>query len=152
MIKEDMPVITVRSEETNEVSLFRLYLLRGLYLFVFAGLALVQWPAVIDKILHPAESWELMDGVVACMLTSFSLLCLLGLRYPLQMIPVLLWEMVWKTLWLIIVALPLWTAGQMDGSTTETVISCLLVVIFPFLVPWRYMFVNYVKKQGARWR
>ncbi|WP_053372899.1 hypothetical protein [Paenibacillus sp. FJAT-27812] len=141
-----------RSEKKNEVSLFRLYLLRGLYLFVVVGLAFVQWPEVIDKILHPAKSWDLMDGVVSCMLTSFSVLCLLGLRYPLQMIPVLLWEVVWKTLWLLIVALPLWTAGHMDDSTMSTVISCLLVVIFPFIIPWRYVFVNYVKKQGARWR
>jgi hypothetical protein len=136
----------------NEVSLFRLYLLRGLYLFVVLGLAIVQWPEVIDKIIHPEKSWELMDGVVICMLTSFSVLCILGLRYPLQMIPVLLWELLWKTLWLLIAALPLWTSGQMNDVTRETVISCLLVVIFPFVIPWRYMLANYVKKQGNRWR
>jgi ABC-2 type transport system ATP-binding protein len=77
---------------------------------------------------------------------------ILGLRYPLQMIPVLLWELLWKTLWLLIAALPLWTSGQMNDATRETVISCLLVVIFPFVIPWRYMLANYVKKQGNRWR
>ncbi|WP_312476184.1 hypothetical protein [Neobacillus sp.] len=45
---------------------------------------MVQWPGAIDKIIHPDMSWELKDGVVACMLTSFSLLCILGLRYPLR--------------------------------------------------------------------
>ncbi|WEK55304.1 MAG: hypothetical protein P0Y55_04370 [Candidatus Cohnella colombiensis] len=140
-----------RTGDVNEVSLFRLYLLRGLYLFVVVGLVIVQWPAIIDKIIHPDKTWELMDGVVTCMLTSFSLLCILGIRYPLQMIPVLLWELLWKTLWLLIAALPLWTSGQMDDATQETVISTMLVVIFPFIIPWRYVFANYFKKRGNRW-
>ncbi|MGG4142482.1 hypothetical protein ABEW34_05065 [Paenibacillus algorifonticola] len=136
----------------NEVSLLRLYLLRALYLLVVVGLGIVQWPVVIEQIIHQEKSWELMDGVVACMLTSFSILSILGLRYPLQMLPLLLWELGWKSIWLIVVALPLWTAGQMDESTWETASACLLVVIFPFIIPWRYVFANYVKKRGERWR
>ncbi|MUT66094.1 hypothetical protein GOM71_09145 [Paenibacillus sp. NEAU-GSW1] len=135
----------------NEVSLLRLYLLRGLYLFVVVGLILVQWPEIIDKIIHPDKSWELMDGVVACMLASFSLLCILGIRYPLQMIPILLWEMIWKLLWLLIVVLPLGISGQIDDETMENAISSSLVFIFPFIIPWRYVFANYVKKLGDRW-
>lgn len=138
--------------EINEVSLFRLYLLRALYLLIVVGLGIVQWPVVIDQIIHQEKSWELMDGVVACMLTSFSVLSILGLRYPLQMLPLLLWELGWKSIWLIVVALPLWTAGQMDESTWETASACLLVVIFPFIIPWRYVLTNYVKKRGERWR
>ncbi|MDQ0063291.1 hypothetical protein [Paenibacillus harenae] len=141
-----------KSKETKEVSLSRLYLLRALYLLVVVGLGIVQWPEVIAKAVDPEKSWELMDGVVACMLTSFSLLSVLGFRYPLQMLPLLLWELLWKLIWLIVVALPLWTAGQMDESTWETASSCLLVVIFPFIIPWRYVFANYVKKRSERWR
>ncbi|WP_156280124.1 hypothetical protein [Paenibacillus sp. NEAU-GSW1] len=140
-----------KNEAINEVSLLRLYLLRGLYLFVVVGLILVQWPEIIDKIIHPDKSWELMDGVVACMLASFSLLCILGIRYPLQMIPILLWEMIWKLLWLLIVVLPLGISGQIDDETMENAISSSLVFIFPFIIPWRYVFANYVKKLGDRW-
>ncbi|WP_341280772.1 hypothetical protein [Paenibacillus sp. FSL H8-0537] len=141
-----------KNTEINEVSLLRLYLLRALYLLIVVGLGIVQWPTVIDQIIHQEKSWELMDGVVACMLTSFSVLSILGLRYPLQMLPLLLWELGWKSIWLIVVALPLWTAGQMDESTWETASACLLVVIFPFIIPWRYVLTNYVKKRGERWR
>jgi hypothetical protein len=132
----------------TEISLFRLYLLRALYLLIVVGLGLVVWPGVI----HHEKPWELMEGVVACMLAAFSALSLLGLRYPLQMLPLLLWELVWKSIWLIVVALPLWSAGQMDEATWATASACLLVVIIPFVIPWRYVFAHYAKKRGDRWR
>jgi hypothetical protein len=132
----------------NEVSLFRLYLLRAMYLLIVVGLGIVVWPGVF----HREEPWELMEGVVQCMLVAFSFLSLLGLRYPLQMLPMLLWELVWKSVWLIIVVLPLWSAGQMDQSTWAVASSCLLVVLIPFVIPWRYVFAHYVKKGGDRWR
>lgn len=135
-----------------EVSLFRLYLLRALYLLIVVGLGIVRWPEVINQFIQQENSWELMDGVVACMLTAFSVLSILGLRYPLQMLPLLLWELVWKSIWLIVVALPLWSAGQMDESTWATAYACLMVVIVPFVIPWRFVFTHYVKKHGDRWR
>lgn len=141
-----------KTAEINEVSLFRLYLLRALYLFIVVGLAIVRWPDVIDQIIHQENSWELKEGVVICMLTAFSVLSILGLRYPLQMIPLLLWELVWKLIWLMVVALPLWSAGQMDESTWATAYNCLYVAILPFVIPWRFVFTHYVKKRGDRWR
>ena len=131
----------------GEVSLLRLYLLRGGYLLVVVGLGIKIWPKVINR----SGSWELMEGVVQCMLLAFWALCVLGLRYPLRMLPVLLWEMTWKSLWLAIVVLPVWVSGQIDDATTETAIECLVVVVFPFVVPWRFVFENYVKKRGNRW-
>jgi len=131
----------------NEVSLFRLYLLRAMYLLIVVGLGIVVWPGVI----HHAKSWELMGGVVTCMLAAFSALSVLGLRYPLQMLPLLLWELVWKSIWLIVVALPLWSAGTMDESTRSIAVTVLWVVIIPFVIPWHYVFAHYVKKSGDRW-
>jgi hypothetical protein len=133
---------------TQKVSLFRLYLLRALYLLIIVGLGIEVWPGVI----HHEKPWELMEGVVQCMLTAFSALSVLGLRYPLQMLPLLLWELVWKSIWLIVVALPLWSSGQMDESTWATASACLLVVIVPFAIPWRFVFAHYVKNRGDRWR
>ena len=131
------------------VSLFRLYLLRATYLFVAVGLALTVWPSV----LHHTKAWPLMSGVVSCLLAAVSILAALGIRYPLQMLPVLLFELLWKAIWLISVALPLWTAGEMDARTSSTVVDCLVgVVLMPIAIPWRYVFLNYVKRPGAPWR
>jgi|GEM_PF-5758256 len=30
----------------------------------------------------------------------------------------------------------------MDDTVMETVIACLLVVLFPFVIPWWYVFEN----------
>ncbi len=136
------------ASNANEVSLLRLYLLRGLYLLMFVGLAIVQWPEII----HHEEPWELMEGVVAVMLGAFSALSLLGLRYPLQMLPLLMWEMAWKLLWVIVVAIPLWIDGTMDEAHWSVFSSFLLMILFPFIIPWRYVFAHYVKKRGDRWR
>ncbi|MES2069086.1 MAG: hypothetical protein V4488_01970 [Pseudomonadota bacterium] len=132
----------------NEVSSFRLYLLRALYLLVVVGLGTQVWPDVI----HHAQSWKLMQGVVACMLAAFSLLCMLGLRYPLLMLPILLWELLWKTLWLAIVALPQWWAGHIDEAIQPNLFACSFVVLVYIAIPWRYVLTHYVKTPGDRWR
>ena len=130
------------------VSLTRLYMLRTVYLIIAVGLGLVIWPGVI----HHDKPWDLMQGFVNCMLAAFGLLCALGIRYPLQMLPVLLWELTWKSLWLIVVALPAWRAGPLDQPMLENLFAVGLVVIIPIAMPWSYLVEKYLKQPGDRWR
>ena len=132
----------------KEISLPRLYLLRSLYLLVVVGLSLVVWPGIFRH----SQSWETMEGVVQCMLGAFSLVCLLGLRYPLQMLPMLMWELLWKVMWTLVVAYPVWSAGTMSAATANIAIMVVVVAIFPFAIPWDYVYANYVKWAGERWR
>jgi hypothetical protein len=132
----------------REVSSIRLYVLRAMYLFIVVGLGVFLWPGILDPAHHP----ELVHGQANCMLAAFSLLCLLGLRYPLQMLPVLLWEITWKTMWLLIVPFPQWLAGHVDESVKPSVFACSLVVLVYAAVPWPYVFVHYVKAPAERWR
>ena len=60
-----------------------------------------------------------MTGVVTSMLVAMSVLALLGLRYPVQMLPILLFEAAWKVFWLTAVALPLWLNHQMDRAAAS---------------------------------
>jgi hypothetical protein len=136
------------SADPTRVPLWRLYALRATYLLLVVGLGLTIWP----NILNPDKSWPLMFGVVQCMLGAVSLLALLGLRYPLRMIPLLLFEMIWKAMWLLIVALPAQLAGTMDARTASTTFDCALAVIFLVVVPWRYVWETYVAAPGDRWR
>jgi hypothetical protein len=129
------------------VSLTRLYMLRTVYLIIAIGLGLVIWPGVI----HHDKPWGLMQGFVNCMLAAFGLLCALGIRYPLQMLPVLLWELLWKTIWLIVVALPAWLAGPLDQAMIEELFAISLVVIIPIAMPWGYVINKYLKQPGDRW-
>ena len=130
------------------ISTFRLYVLRAMYLFIIVGLGVYLWPDVVQGHGH----WELMQGMASCMLAAFSLLCVLGLRYPLQMIPVLLWEIVWKTIWLLIVPFPQWIAGHVDDSLGPSIFSVSLVVLVYVSIPWGYVFAHYIVSPGERWR
>lgn len=130
------------------VSPLRLGVLRFGYLVVGGGLVVYRWPALIGH----DQSWPLMEGVVTCMLVAMSLFALLGLRYPLQMLPVMLFEVTWKLIWLAFVALPLWASDRMDPATGENTVMCAWVVIPLAVVPWRYVFARYVTSRGEPWR
>lgn len=130
-----------------QVPLWRLNLLRALYLFWAVGLGSLVWP----NILFHAGDWQLLSTVARSLLAAMSLLALLGLRYPLQLLPMLLFEMLWKSIWLVTVALPLWLAHSIDPVTAESVKACLLVVIVPVAMPWRYFLAAFVTRPGTPW-
>lgn len=133
----------------QEVSTFRLYLLRATYLLIVVGLGFEIWPGI----LHPPRDLEHMRGVVRSVLAAVSLVAVLGLRYPLKMLPLLFFELVWKTIWVVAIGLPLWSASRFDAATRETWNACLMgLVLFPFVIPWRYVLATYVKAPGDRWR
>ena len=132
-----------------DVPLWRLYLLRALYLFIVVGLGAMIWPTLLS---HNA-GWPLMNSVVSALLAGVSVLSLIGLRYPLKMLPILMFEFVWKAIWLLAVALPLWSAGALDERAAQSVIDCLVgVVLVPIAMPWRYVWSEYVVRPGERWR
>src|SRR4051812_49643756 len=74
----------------SEVSLARLYVLRAMYLLLVIG-AIVFLPQLIGH--EPTAR-----GVIPSMLGALWALACFGLRYPLQMLPILLFELVWKTI------------------------------------------------------
>jgi len=84
----------------GQLSLRRLYALRVGCLVLGGGLALVKWPLFFRR----DTPWTLTEGVVNCLLAAMSLLAFLGLRYPVRMLPVLLFECTWKVIWLSVVA------------------------------------------------
>ena len=97
------------------------------------GLAVTKRPLIIN---HDSP-WPLFEGVETCMLVALSLLSFLGLRYPIKMMPVLLFEIGWYFLWVAVVVLPLWISGELDQATAEIFYSCLVVLIVVAVVPWR---------------
>lgn len=132
----------------SEVPTWRLYLMRALYALIAVGLGSIMWP----RLLHHGH-WAQMEGVAFALLGTLATLAALGVRYPLQMLPILLFELLWKSIWLLLIALPLWKVGQLDAGTMETVRDCIPgVVICPIVIPWGYVYRHYIRKPGDRWR
>jgi hypothetical protein len=68
------------------------------------------------------------------------------------MLPVFFFELGWKAIWLIAIALPRLVARDADPYTWRMAITCLAaVIVCPLLIPWPYAFSNYVMKPGNRW-
>ena len=128
--------------------LWRLHAMRAGYALMGIGLALVKWPLVINY----DQSFPLYEGVVAVLLTAMSLLAFLGLRYPIRLLPILLFECLWKLIWLGVVALPAATAGSVDAAMSKVLVNCSFVVVILAVVPWGYVGRHYVVAKGDRWR
>ena len=132
----------------TEVSNLRLWVLRAVYLLVGGGLILFIWPAIISH----SNQWPHMNSVVSCMLGAVSILALIGLFYPLQMLPVLFFEILWKSIWMIAVAVPLWRAGAMDAERMSTVRDIVPTIILLLAIPWPYVWANYVRRPAEGMR
>ena len=132
----------------REVSLLRLYTLRVAYLIMAGGLGLFVWPSVIR---HTNE-FAIASGAEVAMLAGLGAIAALGLRYPLQMLPVLLFEVTWKAIYLIAFAYPVWSAHQITPAMAENIKAVSMVAILLPLIPWSYVFSHYVVKRGDRWK
>lgn len=132
---------------SREVSTLRLNGLRVLYFLI----ALFLLSGVAPLLGEPAPTH--MTSVGRALLVGLGIVALLGLRYPLQMLPVMLFEGAWKAVWLVFYGIPGWLAGEMEpayaSSFKDTGIGIILVII---LVPWKYVFERYVRAPGDRWR
>jgi hypothetical protein len=127
--------------------LARLHVLRGGYLLMGGGLALAKWP----KLPH-AHTLPLYEGVTLCLLTAMSLLAFLGLRYPVKLLPILLFEAAWKLLWFGVVALPRALDGGLHGGFSTVAVNCSLDVVIIAIIPWRYIWFRFALAKGDRWR
>jgi hypothetical protein len=63
------------------------------------------------------------------------------------MLPIVLLEILYKVLWLILIAYPLWSTNQLIGSPAEEMTRSFLWVALPILaMPWKYAFETYIFK------
>ena len=139
------PPLTAFSAGVREVPLWRLYVLRAMYAFIVLGLGAMILPVILD---HELTS----RGVIPSLLGAVWLLSLLGLRYPLQMLPILLFELAWKAIWMIFFGLPQWSAGEYPPTFAEDMFNIAFGAVLLLVIPWGYVWRHYVAKPGERWR
>jgi hypothetical protein len=124
-----------------------IYLLRLVYILMFLVLGKTTW----THILTHRGSWEPDVAMAWCVWAAFATLAGLGIFRPLKMLPILLLEIFYKVLWLIVVAYPLWSTGNLAGSPAEGTTAAFLWVMLPIIaVPWGYVFVNYMYKPASQ--
>jgi hypothetical protein len=130
----------------GQVSLVRLYVLRAAYLLLVVGLGAMILPEILS---HAPTS----RGVIPSLLAAVWALAFLGLRYPLQMLPLLMFEFAWKAIWTLAYGLPQWSAGQLPPTFAEDSFNIGFgVLLMPLVIPWVYVWRHYGKRPGAPWR
>jgi hypothetical protein len=139
--------IAEQSHSAIAVPLWRLYTLRVCYLILAGGLGLYIWPSVVE---HTAE-FAAAEGVRCSLLAGLGAIALLGFRYPIKMIPLLLFELIWKIIYLAAFALPLWRTHQITETVQADITAVLMVVVFVPLIPWGYVWRHYVTECGEKW-
>lgn len=121
-------------------STLRLTLLRAAYLLLVVGLSIKWGPVVFGDI----ATLPPMEGVVAALLGTVGLLSVAGLVSPVRMLPILVFEVAWKLVWLAAVALPRAIGGGLDGATVTTLWAFAWVLPIVFVVPWGYVARTYL--------
>jgi hypothetical protein len=131
---------------SEDVPLWRLYVLRAAYLLLVVGVGSMILPVIISH--EPTAR-----GVIPSLLCGVWILSFIGLKLPLRMLPLLMFEFSWKTVWLLAFGLPQWFSGQQPPTFAEDMFNIAFgVILMPIVIPWGYVWRHYVKAPGDRWR
>ena len=137
---------TAAATAAGDVPLWRLYVLRATYVLLVVGVGAMILPPLID---HAPSA----RGVIPSLLGGVWLLAFVGVKYPLQMLPLLMFEFAWKTVWLLAFGFPQWSSGHMPPTFAEDVVNIMAgVILMPLVIPWGYVYRHYIKQPGNRWR
>ena len=129
------------------VSYWRVVALRIVYLLIVLGLSSFVW----QQLLYESADMATMTGVAKTMMATLVILSLFGLRYPLDLLPVLIFELTWKSLWMLLIALPAALNDRWTSSIEQLFFECVGVVILLFLIPWRYVWQRWITRPDERW-
>ena len=123
-----------------------IYLLRLLYFLMVALVATDAWTTIID---HKGP-WDHTKAAAWCVWATYPALAVFGLIRPLRWLPLVIFTMIYKMIWLVIVAYPLWKTDTLAGNPAEEMASAFIIAPFLVLIiPWGYVFRNFVLWQKA---
>lgn len=116
----------------TRLSTWRIVLLRLCYLVIAGGLSTIVVPTLIAL---PAD-WTSSRAVVVSFLTAMMTLCALGVFRPIAMLPVMVFELIWKFVFMFRIALELWLNGKLDPAFEQTFWDCVPILLFVPIIPW----------------
>ena len=117
----------------DELSSRRLWILRATYAFIALGLFATAWP----DILAPETTQADVDTAVLALLGGVSVMAAWGIFDPVRMLPILVFEFVWKVIWVVAFAMRMAADTGLDAYAMDTLFACALgIVIVPLALPW----------------
>ena len=121
---------------------FRIGWMRFMYAIILVaaggtGLVILLAPEVLTDLLGWPFPEPLFPGAYAGCLVAFGILSALGLRSPVKFVPVLMFQLCYKSTWVALVIVPLWMRGELPsyhGLVTFFMVSAIIgdLVAIPF--------------------
>jgi hypothetical protein len=128
-------------ENYEGVRRINIYVMRLFFALMFVFVATDSWTVILTH----EGAWDPTRAVAWCCWAAYSTMALLGVFHTLRMLPIMLFMIFYKGLWLAVVAYPLWSAGTLEGSPAEGMAYMFSGIIIPILfVPWKYVFKKYI--------
>lgn len=119
-----------------------IYVLRVYFALMFFMMGFTAWSHIFS---HKGE-WKPLNGVVWCVWAAYATMSVFGIYKTLKMLPIILFMIFYKILWLIVVAFPLWKSNKLVGSSAEELANIFIWATVPILFfPWIYFYKNFIK-------
>ena len=129
------------SEKYQGIRPIQVYVLKLFFLLMFVMAARDAWTELLT---HEGE-WQPEIAIAWCAIAAYTTLAGLGIFHTLRMLPIMLFMLLYKSLWLIFVAYPLWKNGTLAGSEAEGWAQIFMGIFIPMIfIPWKYIFKTYV--------
>ncbi|WP_446652310.1 hypothetical protein [Blastomonas sp.] len=122
------------------IAMWRIHCIRFIFLLMATFMGFFVW----RNLLFASADVPVPQTLSRSLLAALALLSLLGVRYPIQMLPLMLFEVTWKTIWLVLIAFRAWLAGKWTPDIESLFNDCIGIVFAYFFMPWRYVWARYV--------
>ncbi|HNU08257.1 MAG TPA: hypothetical protein PKO33_10875 [Pyrinomonadaceae bacterium] len=134
-------------EKYEGVRPINIYFLRTLYLLMFTMIGYESWSTIFGH----EGTWDHTKAVAWCVWAAYTTLSFFGILNPLRWLPIVVFMIFYKTLWLIVVALPLWRAGTLAGSPPDGMAHVYIAAPFiALIVPWGYFVKRFILGRERR--
>jgi hypothetical protein len=120
--------------------------LKAMYIYTVVGaggfgLAMLVSPSAVQTALRFPAQDPAVFKLYGCVLLAAGLIAIPALRFPLKFVPLLLLQLIYKPIWIILVALPLFLKGQFPLYVVAlTVIFSIYIIGDLIAIPFPYLF------------
>ncbi|WP_319506002.1 hypothetical protein [uncultured Methanolobus sp.] len=107
------------------------------------GLGMLVAPEMIKSTFGWPVSEPIVMGIVGSVYVAFGVLSIFGLRSPIKCVPVLLLQLIYKSIWFIGVILPLLISAQFPGYAIPIAIIFATYIVGDIIaIPFTYVFAK----------
>lgn len=108
-------------------------LLKLFYLSVASGFLFLMTLSLFDE-------GSYLAGIGKSVILAMVFLCLVGFFHPLKMLPLLLFSIAWKSIWLIAFVIPAYFGSGLDEVTKNILFPVSIgFIVTAAITPWRYV-------------